>query len=135
MKESPSDICELLLKRSYESLDEARILAQTSHWNICVNRLYYSCFYAVSALLHKYGFSSSKHSGVRSLFNNHFVRTKFVSKVFAAIYNDLFDRRQESDYGIFFTFEKNDVSPWFNDTEKFITEISRFIHESPKHPL
>lgn len=29
-----------------------------------VNRLYYACFYAVSALLLTEGFSSSRHSGI-----------------------------------------------------------------------
>jgi len=41
----------------------------------CVNRLYYSCFYAVSALLVRDGLSSLKHAGVRSLFKRHYVRT------------------------------------------------------------
>ena len=35
------------LERAQESLDEARLLADAGRWNTCVNRLYYSCFYAV----------------------------------------------------------------------------------------
>jgi uncharacterized protein (UPF0332 family) len=35
---------------------------------------------------------------VRSLFNRHFVKTGKISKALAQIYNDLFARRQESDY-------------------------------------
>jgi uncharacterized protein (UPF0332 family) len=69
-------------------------------WNPCVNRLYYACFYAVSALLLRHGFSSSKHTGVRSLFNRHFVKTGKISKALAQIYNDLFARRQESDRNV-----------------------------------
>jgi uncharacterized protein (UPF0332 family) len=55
------------LERAQESLDDARLLADADRWNACVNRLYYSCFYAVSALLVRDGLSSSRHTGVRSL--------------------------------------------------------------------
>jgi uncharacterized protein (UPF0332 family) len=72
----------------------------------CVNRLYYACFYAVSGLLLQDGLSASKHTGVRSLFNRHYVRTGKVPKELAPIYNDLFERRQEGDYMDFVDFEE-----------------------------
>ena len=39
------------LKRAKEVFEEAEQIAKMGHWNSSVNRLYYSCFYAVSALL------------------------------------------------------------------------------------
>jgi uncharacterized protein (UPF0332 family) len=78
------------LGRAQESLDDARLLAEANRWNACVNRLYYSCFYAVSALLVRDGFSSSRHTGVRSLLNRHYVRTGMVPRDLARVYNDLF---------------------------------------------
>ena len=39
------------LNRADESLDEALILLERGHVNTFVNRLYYACFYAVTALL------------------------------------------------------------------------------------
>jgi uncharacterized protein (UPF0332 family) len=129
MKETPGDLGQHLLMRAKESIQEAKILAGSGHWNTCVSRLYYSCFYAASALLQKNGHSSSKHSGVRSLFNNHFARTGVVSKEISSIYNDLFDRRQESDYGAFFIFEEADVLPWFNDVELFVSTIAKLHNQ------
>ena len=58
--------------RANETMEDARILANAGRWNACVNRLYYSCFYGVSALFVRHGLSSSKHTGVRSLFNRHY---------------------------------------------------------------
>ncbi len=127
MKETPGDLVQHLLKRAKESLEEAKILANSGHFNTCVSRLYYACFYSVSALLEKDGISSSKHSGVRSLFNKQFVKAGKVPKEIAAIYNDLFDRRQESDYGPFFVFEETDVQPWFNEVEIFVKEIAKLV--------
>lgn len=68
------------LSRAEEALEEAEVLYKSNHLNASVNRLYYACFYAVSALLLNEGLSSSKHSGIRSLFNQHWVKTGRVSK-------------------------------------------------------
>ena len=80
MKKELSDLIQYRCERAREALEEAVVLADSGHWNACVNRLYYACFYAVSALLNKHNLSSSKHSGVRSFFNHHFVKTGTISK-------------------------------------------------------
>lgn len=118
------------LERAQETLEDARILANSERWNACMNRLYYACFYAVSALLIKEGYSSSKHTGVRSLFNLHFVKTGVVPKELARIYNDLFERRQESDYTDFITFKESQVQPLIPQAEEFVERISILIHEN-----
>ncbi len=99
------------LQRARGTLEDARILAQAQRWNPCVNRLYYACFYAVSALLIQEGLSSSKHAGIRSLFNRHCVKAGKVSKEKAKIFNDLFERRQEGDYMDFISFGNHKFDP------------------------
>jgi len=59
------------IRRAKETLVEAEAMAQIGHWNACVNRLYYACFYAVTALLLQRNLLSSKHTQVRSLLNRH----------------------------------------------------------------
>lgn len=76
-----------------------------------MNRLYYACFYAVSALLLQIGLSSSKRTGVRSLFNRHYVNPQKIPRTIARIYNDLFERRQESDCIDFVVFGEAQVQP------------------------
>ncbi|NWG28738.1 MAG: HEPN domain-containing protein [Ignavibacteriaceae bacterium] len=110
-------------------MEDARILARSERWDACVNRLYYACFYAVTGLLMLDGLSSSKHTGVRSLFNKHYVKSEKVSKKLASIYNDLFERRQEVDYIDFTNFSKEQVLPLIAKAEEFITVISRLIEE------
>lgn len=119
------------LERARESLEDARILADASRWNPCVNRLYYACFYAVSALLTREGWSSSRHTGVRSLFNQHFVRTGMVSREIARIFNDLFERRQEGDYVDFVTFEESQVRTWMPQAEAFVAQIADLVTNLP----
>ncbi len=55
-----------------------------------------------------------------------------ISKDVVAIYNDLFDRRQESDYGPFLSFEEIDVKPWFEEVEHFVTITSKLIEQKPE---
>jgi uncharacterized protein (UPF0332 family) len=120
------------LQRARESLEDARILADAKRWNPCVNRLYYACFYAVSALLVQEGFSSSGHTGVRALFNQHFVSTGKIGKETAQIFNDLFERRREGDYIDFIRFGESQIRAWLPQAEAFVAQIANLL--TPPHP-
>ena len=127
MTESSGDLVAYRLQRALESLEDARILADAGRWNPCVNRLYYACFYAVSALLTQEGLSSSRHTGVRSLFNQHFVRTGRIGRDAARIFNDLFERRQEGDYVDFVQFQEAQVRAWMPQAEVFVGQIAELL--------
>jgi len=62
--------------RARQTLREAKHLFDGGFIEGVVNRLYYSCFYAVSALLLSEGHSRSKHSGVMSLFDELWIKPK-----------------------------------------------------------
>ena len=127
MTEPDRELIAHRLQRARESLEDARILADAKRWNPSVNRLYYACFYAVSALLAQQGLASSRHAGVRSLFNQHFVHTGKVPKDQAQIYNDLFERRQEGDYVDFVRFNESQVRAWLPRAETFVEHIAEIL--------
>lgn len=118
------------IQRAFETLEEARLMAASAHWNGCVNRLYYACFYAVNALLLTKGMSSPKHTGVRSLFSLHFVRGGEFPKALAALYNSLFDTRQESDYEDFFTADPDETGDWLTQAEQFIAHAQVLVEKA-----
>jgi uncharacterized protein (UPF0332 family) len=122
-----ADIVQYRMNRARATLIDACVLAEAGRWNASMNRLYYSSFYAVSALLIRDGFSSSKHSGVRGLFNRNYVRTGQVSKELARLFNDLFERRQEADYLDFLEFERSQVEPLIPRVEALIADISTLL--------
>ncbi|OQY59303.1 MAG: HEPN domain-containing protein [Desulfobacteraceae bacterium 4572_88] len=115
------------LERAKETVEDAKLLAKVGHWNPCVNRLCYSCFYAVTALLIQHGLSSSKHTGVRSLFNREFVRTEKIPKKMAMLYNDLFEKRQEGDYVDFVYFSESEIAPLIRQTEDFVNHMENTV--------
>jgi uncharacterized protein (UPF0332 family) len=111
------------IERAEETYKEALLMRTEDHWNACANRLYYACFYAVSALLVKYGLSSSKHSGIKSLFNQYIIKKKILDKNKGKLYNQLFEARQEGDYVDFVSFDRDLVEPWVLKVKEFIDDI------------
>lgn len=62
------------LERARQTLEEANLLLRAGHANACVNRLYYACFYAVSALPLTRSISATKHTQVRAALHRDYVR-------------------------------------------------------------
>jgi uncharacterized protein (UPF0332 family) len=112
------------LERARETLDEARAMAAMGHWNGCANRLYYACFYAVVALLHRRRLPTRKHTGVRALLNQHFVKVGLVSPDLGDFYSDLFDTQHEADYEDLARLTEEDIRPWIAEAERFIQAIA-----------
>ncbi len=117
------------LERARESLEEAKLLFDRGHINTYVNRLYYACFYAVSAMLLTKGLSSAKHSGIRSFFHQNFVKTGRLDKSLGQIYDKLYDNRQKSDYADLINFEAHEVNEWYDEAEKIVQKIQDLINE------
>ena len=129
MTEGREDLIRYKLQRSGETLEEAKIMLQSSHLFGAANRIYYACFYAVSALLLSKDLSSPKHSGVLSLFNKHFVKTGLVPVELGKFYSRLFDTRLESDYADFVTVDMKEILDNLKTAEIFISSVKSLIKE------
>jgi len=114
-------------KKASETLKDAKTTFNKVSLFTTVNRIYYAIFYEVLALLLTKGLSSSKHSGVRALFNREFVKSGILKEKYADFYNRMFEARQEGDYGDFVEFEKKKVQQWLDEAEGFINEIEEII--------
>lgn len=129
MTEETRTLITYRLDRAREALAEARLLLEQGHTNTFVNRLYYACFYAVSALLLSRDLSSSKHSGLRSLFHQNFVKTGAVSAELGKSYDKLYDNRQKGDYADLVKFEKEKVLSWLKEAEAFVATVEGLLGE------
>ena len=110
-----------------QSNSDAKLLAGNESWNAAVNRLYYSCYYIVSALLLKDNIITQTHSGLRNQFNLHYVKTGKVSIEMAKLYSDLIDSRQKGDYGDLYDFDKEAVESFMEPTATFIAIIKTLL--------
>lgn len=117
------------IEKAKNTLKDAKLLAKNQSWNSSVNRLYYACFYAVLALFAKFNINSQTHSGVKSQFSLHFIKSGKLDKSLGLLYNDLFDFRQKGDYGDFFEFEEKNVLKLIPLVEIFLEKIENLLKE------
>ncbi len=102
---------------------------QMEHFNTYINRLYYACFYAVSALLLTEGLSATRHAGIRNLFAQQFVKTERISPEYGELYFDLFQCRLKSDYADQYQADPKVTGAWLALATSFIEEIDRLIEQ------
>ena len=72
------DLINYRLERAKDTLDDAKILAGKGKWNSAINRLYYSAYYAVIALLLNSDFKTTTHNAVPLGEPNHFFQSTLL---------------------------------------------------------
>ena len=117
------------IRKATDTFEAAKLLASENYWNSAANRLYYSAFYAVLALLAKMNAKTATHSGAKSEFYRLFIKTGKINRKFGELYTDLFSKRQEGDYEDFLNFRSEDIIPMIPRVEEFIDTIIKELDE------
>jgi len=115
------------LARAREAFEEGEHLLTKGGLMGAVNRFYYAAFHAARALLAIRQVDSSSHSGVISLFQQHFVRTGHISVDGAKALPRSFEKRQKTDYGDFATIKPEEVVKIREDVQGFLEECWRTL--------
>ena len=110
-------IIDYWFEKSRESLQAAKRDLEANSPGFAMNRIYYSAFYAVSAVLMTKGLSFKKHSGVRSTFHLSIVKEGLIDPEWGKFYDRLFEDRQESDYVALVTFDSDYVQQQYERCE------------------
>lgn len=124
---SRQDLIEYRMSRAIETIDEAAYIANGGYYNASINRLYYACFYAASALMLKVGLDTSTHKGVRNQLSLHFISKGKLDPKFGSIYARLFQARHSSDYEDFAYCDVNMYNEYMPQARQFITAIKELI--------
>ncbi len=122
-------LVEYRLERAREALDEAQLLFEAGHLHTYVNRRYYACFYAMSALLLTKGLSASRHSHVRALLHREFIRPGVIPLKYGQIFDLLFNNRQKGDYSDLVRFRAEQVNQWLPEAREFVEYVSGLMAE------
>ena len=118
------------LNKAEEVYAAAVLLYNAGQWNSAVNRLYYACFYAASALLLKRGIGAKTHAGLISKFSESVVRTHEMSADEYKVYSKLLNWRTKGDYSDMFDFCKEDLDDVMEPTRVFLDGVKKLIAES-----
>lgn len=124
------EIVRLELERCFKNYDQARLAIEHNYWDLVANRLYYSIFHAISALLIHNGIAVKSHKGSIVSFHNYFVRTKIFTPEEGSLVSYLESKRNESDYNCLMTINKGDLEPIIPMFESIINRIRELCNSS-----
>jgi len=128
MKSKHSDaLISYRMERSGESVKAAEIMFENGMFAISMNRVYYSMFYAVQALLVFHKASFSKHGQVKGHFNREWIKTGIFPVDMGKLYNKVFEYRQKFDYVDFAVPDREMVSEYIEKARGFHTKIHEYI--------
>ena len=127
MKPEKSEIVKIRINNAKNTLNEVNILVENKLWNTAVNRLYYACFYAVTALPYNYELDTKTHSGVQNMFGLHFVKTGIINKESGKFYTTILSMRQDADYEDMVSYEQDDVMNLIQPAADLIAAIEIFL--------
>jgi len=131
MTGSKEELIKYRIARAKDTLEDALILAEKEKWNSNINRLYYSAYYAVIALLLSNDLKPSTHNGVKSNFSEHFIKPGIIPLKLGKMYSQLFAWRQKGDYDDLFDFDKENVQPYFAPVNELIEIIETQLSINP----
>jgi uncharacterized protein (UPF0332 family) len=121
------DLAKYRLEDSKEKVESAEILFDNGKYKDSTSRSYYAIFSAARALLATKGLDSSKHVGIISLFNQHFVKTGVVKKEMSKLLAGAKVVRERSDYADFVIISKEEALEQIQSAKEFVEEIETAI--------
>lgn len=131
MSFSKKDIVLYRLERAREALAEAALLRDGSKWLATINRLYYACFYAISAYFAQKNLKAFTHAGLKSAFNKELVQTGKIGLSEGRLFNQLFSFRQDADYKDFVQFTDDEVGQIYPAVEIHVEALEKLVLELP----
>ncbi|MBD3375793.1 HEPN domain-containing protein [candidate division KSB1 bacterium] len=114
------------LERANESIRAAELMLENEMYIPAMNRIYYSMFYAVQALLILKESSFSKHGQVKGFFNREFIKSGIFPKEFGKLFNTVFEYRQKFDYVDLILPEQELISDYICKAHLFIQKLAEF---------
>ena len=109
-------------QKAYDSLKEAKAVAQLGFWNLAGNRLYYAAFHMASA-----GIVAKTHSGVIHLIGAKFVTQGLLEREYGRLFSRLYELRQSGDYDDMYDITEEEVVPYMESTELFVAKMESLM--------
>lgn len=119
----------LFIQKAERSIGASKQLIESKHFDFASSRLYYAVFYTMEAVLLTKQISSSRHSGVISEFNFHFVKSGIFPKNFSKIIGRLFRERQAGDYGIYSEVNEEETDKNLELAENFLKKVKEYLEK------
>lgn len=125
--EERTDVVRYRIENAVKTLSEVSAHIRNGYYNTAVNRMYYACFYAASALLVANRIEVKSHDGVRQMLGKHFVAPGHLSIARGKFYTLIFSKRSAGDYEDFINYTEDTARALYPQTEDFVMEIKSMV--------
>lgn len=117
-------------QKGLQFMKQAEANAEIEIWDVVANRLYYSVFHAVSALLIKDGHKVGTHKGVVMMFGMYYVKTGLVTEDEGSLYSQLQTMREKADYNCAFEAKEKDIKYMMPLAKSLLDKVRTLIGEN-----
>ena len=124
---SKEDIIRLKIAKAMNSLSAAEKMLEYNFTGAALNRLYYACFYAATALLFSKDIFTKTHSGVKQMLGLHFISTGILSRDLGKFYAHIFDNRLASDYDDIAIADYEMVKDFSSIAKEFVLTVQKIL--------
>ena len=114
------------LNKAEDALASAESELAAGRHDFAVNRAYYACFYAASAILLAEGRRFVKHTGVRGALHRDLVKAGRLDVKWGKAYDRAFDLRQGADYELS-KLQREDAEELLYVARGFVAEMKRLL--------
>ena len=129
MDDRQKELCIYRLQQAEESLDAAKSCLENGYYKDCVNRSYYSAFYAIKSVLAQGTIDFKRHKDVVAYFNKEYVATDKFDRELGRKLGTLKQIREKSDYDDFFIASKSKAEEQIATAEMLLSEIKEYLKE------
>ncbi len=123
------DIVRYRIENANQTLAEVETHKANGYYNTAVNRMYYACYYAASALLIAYGIETKSHDGVRQQLGKQMVLTGKLSAELGKFYSQLFAKRTSADYEDFISQTLETVENFLPTAQLFVKTVEQMVND------
>ena len=126
-QEQRINIVHYRIESAENTLAEVETHRANGFYNTAVNRLYYACYYAATAILIANGIEVKSHDGVRMNLGKNIVQKGILTPELGRYFSRLFSKRSTGDYDDFFNHSIETVDELMPDAKLFIQTIKDWI--------
>lgn len=130
--EQRNDIVNYRIENAVNTLQEVLNHSESGYYNTAVNRLYYACYYAATALLVANCIETKSHDGVRQMLEKEFILTGKIPVELGRFCSVAFCKRSAGDYEDFITHTRDTVMELYPQAENFVECVKELLSNSNK---
>ena len=127
--EQRRDIVRYRMENAQKMLSEVESHRENGFYNTAVNRMYYACYYAATAMLISMGIEVKSHDGVRLNLGKYVVMEGWLSPDLGRFYSRLFSKRSTGDYDDFINHTLITVDELLPQAQQLISTLLSQLDE------